>query len=64
MSEQAKIVNMVCPRCKKTEETTLDADEPPDAVLVEVPCPQCLDADDSLSMEFVFRNREGAQIWA
>ena len=59
---EEKSVKLACPRCKKTELTTLDADEPPDAVLIEVACPACLEIDDSLTIEPVFKDKHGLRL--
>ena len=53
---------MICPKCKTVESTVLDSEEPAGTVLVEIPCPQCLDLDDSLPTEPVFRDKHGIRL--
>jgi phage FluMu protein Com len=61
-SVKNKIVKMICPKCKTVESTVLDSEEPAGTVLVEIPCPQCLDLDDSLPTEPVFRDKHGIRL--
>jgi len=57
-----KTIKMLCPKCNERETTVLDEDTPPETALVELGCPACLEADDSLSMEPIYRDRYGVRI--
>jgi hypothetical protein len=61
MADSDKIIVLVCPECKKTEQTILDADDPPQTALVELPCPECLETNNDLSGEHIFKDAAG--VW-
>lgn len=64
MSYSDKNAVLVCPHCRKTERTTLDPDEPQAAAVVELPCPACLDFDESRSIEPIFKDSAGVRIFS
>lgn len=62
MSDESRIVDVVSPACKKIEPTILDVDEPQNTVTVELACPKCLEADGTLPIEPVFKDRHGVRL--
>jgi len=62
MATDVKTVEMICPKCKKREMTALDYDEPPQTLLIEIACPTCLAADESLLAEPIYRDQHGIRI--
>lgn len=62
MATDVKTVEMICPKCKKREMTALDEDDPPQTLLIEIACPACLGADDTLLTEPIYRDQHGMRI--
>lgn len=60
--DSLKTVPMICPQCKAVETAAVDFEEPSETTIIELSCPQCLDADDSLSIEAVYRNKDGTNL--
>ena len=62
MATDVKTVEMICPKCQKREMTALDYDDPAQTFWIELACPACLDADDTLIAEPIYRDQHGMQI--